>query len=81
MFILFRWDVSCFVTGLFLHHVAGVLETDGNVCDRATVFVALTETHIVHNVFRRMKMPPDIFNFDGYTFSNVCHVATDSFVS
>jgi hypothetical protein len=80
LYILFRRDVFCFFTGLYLHYVAEVINVDENVCDRATMFVALTQKSILQILFRRVENPPIVFNVDGYTFTYEGFVGVDSFV-
>jgi hypothetical protein len=60
--------------------VVVVLDVSDEVCNRATVSVALTQTPIVQHIFRRVHNPPGSFQLDGYNFDLAGQLGPDSFV-
>jgi hypothetical protein len=64
LLVLFNHQVCCFLSGLFILHTAGIL----NSYTSAFLFIAMSDSPVLQFIFRRLLNNSDSFIFDGFHF-------------
>ena len=64
LFRFFSSGLCCFLTGTFVYNAAGIF----NSFEEASIFIILSNHHILDLIFQRFSMVMEIFYFDSFKF-------------